>query len=44
MWPISTAVNKVANDNLDLQTPVGPVSCAERRAALDEPRQRDLFG
>lgn len=26
-WPISTDVNKVANDNPNVQTPIGPVEC-----------------
>lgn len=55
MWPISTAVNKVANDGPDLQTPVGPLvvepASAPAQAAAQAvaepaqpPRQGDLFG
>lgn len=46
MWPISAAVNKVANDAPDLQTPVGPIERADtpRRAQATPPRQGDLFG
>ncbi|MDB5568956.1 MAG: putative response-associated peptidase [Hyphomicrobiales bacterium] len=47
MWPIATHVNKVANDNCDVQTPIGPVECIDSMtapAAPEVPRQRDLFG
>lgn len=53
MWPIATDVNKVANDNADLQAPIGAVECVESMTApaqgsaegpAQEPKQRDLFG
>jgi len=56
MWPVSTAVNKVANDEPGLQTPTGPIirepAAASAAAsaspapvgAAPVPRQGDLFG